>query len=201
MSSIKAPNKTEISCLKFKLQNFSRCQIFDPPGDPIFSLVHLCNWAVALILTARYSSSSPKSTIRILHACKRQYLRDKLEGWYAEYNAAVQSIELYGAELWWKGQKNLENEVQLPINRQARAIMGMWPSTPISPFVKRSGIGASSDFAESPTKNVRVPTSGYYKDSRSKWFKMSHLRPSLLTTSRSGTKIVRDVKSSTLPAH
>ena len=34
--------------------------------------------------------------------------------------AAVQSVALYGAELWWKNQKNHQNEIQKLINRQAR---------------------------------------------------------------------------------
>lgn len=36
--------------------------------------------------------------------------------------AAVQSMALYGAELWWRGQKNHEHKVQQLLNRQARAI-------------------------------------------------------------------------------
>ena len=39
--------------------------------------------------------------------------------------AAVQSVALYGAELWWKNQKNHQNEIQKLINRQARSITGM----------------------------------------------------------------------------
>ena len=33
--------------------------------------------------------------------------------------AAVQSIALYGAELWWKNQKTQQSEIQKLINRQA----------------------------------------------------------------------------------
>ena len=54
--------------------------------------------------------------------------------------AAVQSIALYGAELWWKGQKNLEDKMQLLVNRQARAITGMYPSTPIQPLLSEAGL-------------------------------------------------------------
>lgn len=39
--------------------------------------------------------------------------------------AAVQSVALYGAEIWWKNQKNHQNEIQKLINRQARSITGM----------------------------------------------------------------------------
>ncbi len=43
----------------------------------------------------------------------------------------VQSTALYGAELWWKRQKNHERIIQQMISRQAQSIMGMYLSTPI----------------------------------------------------------------------
>ncbi len=54
--------------------------------------------------------------------------------------AAVQSYALYGAELWWKGQKTHEYKVQQLINRQARAIIEMYPSTPIQALMKEAGL-------------------------------------------------------------
>ena len=54
--------------------------------------------------------------------------------------AAVQSVALYGAELWWKGQKNYEKDLQKLINRQARSITGMYRSSPISPLMNDSGL-------------------------------------------------------------
>ncbi len=54
--------------------------------------------------------------------------------------AAVQSVALYGAELWWKGQKNHEQELQKLINRQARSITGMYRSSPISHLMNDSGL-------------------------------------------------------------
>ena len=54
--------------------------------------------------------------------------------------AAVQSVALYGAELWWKSQKNHQNELQKLINRQARAITGMYPSTPIAALMSEAGL-------------------------------------------------------------
>ncbi len=54
--------------------------------------------------------------------------------------AAVQSIALYGAELWWRRQKNHEYKVQQLINRQARAITGMYPSTSIQALISESGL-------------------------------------------------------------
>ncbi|ODM18571.1 hypothetical protein SI65_06443 [Aspergillus cristatus] len=44
--------------------------------------------------------------------------------------AAVQSVALYGAELWWQGQKD----------RLARAITGMLKTTPIGPLVREASM-------------------------------------------------------------
>ena len=54
--------------------------------------------------------------------------------------AAVKFIALYGAELWWRRQKNHEYKVQQLINRQARAITGIYPSTPIQALVSEAGL-------------------------------------------------------------
>ena len=54
--------------------------------------------------------------------------------------AVVQSIALYGAELWWRGQKNHEHTLQKLLNRQGRAITGMYPSTPIHPLLSEAGL-------------------------------------------------------------
>ena len=58
--------------------------------------------------------------------------------------AVVQSTALYGAELWWKGQKNHENTIQQLLNRQARSITGMYPSTPIHPLLCEAGLTPAS---------------------------------------------------------
>ena len=54
--------------------------------------------------------------------------------------AVVQSTALYGAELWWKNQKNHEQTVQQLLNRQARSITGIHPSTPIHPLLSEAGL-------------------------------------------------------------
>ena len=54
--------------------------------------------------------------------------------------AAVQSVVLYGAELWWKNQKTHQNEIQKLLNRQARSITGMYPSTPVAALMSESGL-------------------------------------------------------------
>ena len=58
--------------------------------------------------------------------------------------AVVQSTALYGAELWWKGQKNHENAFQQLLNRQARSITGMYPSTPVHPLLCEAGLTPAS---------------------------------------------------------
>lgn len=54
--------------------------------------------------------------------------------------AAVQSIALFGAEIWWRGQKTHQEELQKLLNKQARAITGMYQSTPIGPLMSESGL-------------------------------------------------------------
>jgi hypothetical protein len=44
--------------------------------------------------------------------------------------AAVTSVVLYGSEIWWRGQKDRSEKVQVLLNRQARAITGLLRSTP-----------------------------------------------------------------------
>jgi len=46
--------------------------------------------------------------------------------------AAVNSIALYGAEVWWRGQQDRAKRLQLLLNSQARAITGLLPSTSVS---------------------------------------------------------------------
>jgi ribonuclease HI len=55
--------------------------------------------------------------------------------------AAIQATALYGAELWWQGQKDRQRGLQLLINRQARAITGALRSTPIGPLLREAGVG------------------------------------------------------------
>jgi Reverse transcriptase (RNA-dependent DNA polymerase)/Endonuclease-reverse transcriptase len=52
--------------------------------------------------------------------------------------AAVQSIALYGAELWWKGQKDAINKFQKLINKQSRAITGAFTTSPIDLLLKEA---------------------------------------------------------------
>ena len=47
-------------------------------------------------------------------------------------------MALYGAELWWKGQKDAIDELQKLINRQSRAITGALPTSPIDLLIKEA---------------------------------------------------------------
>ena len=38
---------------------------------------------------------------------------------------------LYGAEIWWDSQKTMRKKIQGIINRDARAMTGIWKNTPI----------------------------------------------------------------------
>jgi len=40
--------------------------------------------------------------------------------------AAVHLVTLYRSELWWEGQKDKKEKVQKLINKQARAIIGLF---------------------------------------------------------------------------
>lgn len=44
---------------------------------------------------------------------------------------AVTSVALYGSEVWWRGQQDRVNKLQLLLNSQARAITGLLRSTPL----------------------------------------------------------------------
>jgi hypothetical protein len=46
--------------------------------------------------------------------------------------AAVISVALYGSEIWWRGQQDRVNKLQLLLNRQTRTITGLLRSTPLA---------------------------------------------------------------------
>lgn len=54
--------------------------------------------------------------------------------------AAVQAIAFFGAEIWWHRQKIHQGELQKLLNKQARAITGMYRSTPIGSLMSESGL-------------------------------------------------------------
>jgi hypothetical protein len=57
--------------------------------------------------------------------------------------AAVQSVVLYGSELWWDGQIGREHELQKLINESARRVTGLFRSTPTVLLFKEAGLRAA----------------------------------------------------------
>jgi len=51
--------------------------------------------------------------------------------------AAVQAVALYGSELWWHGQKNSAQEVQMLLNEQGRRVTGCFRTTPQGALIVR----------------------------------------------------------------
>ena len=79
--------------------------------------------------------------------------------------AAVESVALYEAELWWQGQKDRLAGIQLMINRQARAITGMLKSTPIGPLVREASLAPAEVLLEArqlryTTRLLSMPSLG-----------------------------------------
>jgi hypothetical protein len=52
--------------------------------------------------------------------------------------AAVQSIALYGSELWWDNQTGREQDLQKLVKESARHTTGMFRTTPLVPLVKEA---------------------------------------------------------------
>ena len=62
--------------------------------------------------------------------------------------AVVQSVALYRAELWWQGQRDRRDEIQLMVNRGARKITGMLKTTLIGPLVRETGLAPAETLLE-----------------------------------------------------
>ena len=94
-----------------------------------------------LTLKAHYHTrlqKAQKAEARIKALCKQQGLAAGLAR--RVQVAAVQSVALYGAELWWQGQKGWAQGIQRLVNKQARAITGMFRTTPVGPLVREAAL-------------------------------------------------------------
>jgi len=63
--------------------------------------------------------------------------------------ACVQSVPMFGEELWWKGDRvrgsvGQENELQLLVNPEARATTGCFRTTNLGAFSMESGLRAAT---------------------------------------------------------
>jgi hypothetical protein len=57
-------------------------------------------------------------------------------------------VALYGAEIWWKNQKNRRDQLQLLLNKQARAITGMLKTTPLKLLQREAGLLNAEDLLD-----------------------------------------------------
>lgn len=62
--------------------------------------------------------------------------------------AAVTSVAMYGAEIWWRGQRDRMEKVQLLPNSQARAITGLLRSTPRAVLWEASCLPTARDLLD-----------------------------------------------------
>lgn len=62
--------------------------------------------------------------------------------------AAVNSVALYGAESWWRGQRDRAERLQVLLNSQARAITDMLPSTPIAILLAEACVPRAVDLLD-----------------------------------------------------
>lgn len=62
--------------------------------------------------------------------------------------AAVTSVAMYGSEIWWRGQKDRLEKVQLLLDKQARAITGLLRSTPRAFLWEASCLPSAKDLLD-----------------------------------------------------
>jgi hypothetical protein len=54
--------------------------------------------------------------------------------------ATVQASALFGSKIWWRGQKNREEDIQKMLNSTAWAITGCMKSTPTAPLIAEASV-------------------------------------------------------------
>jgi hypothetical protein len=84
------------------------------------------------VLYGRLGSASQSHELKI----KRRSLRQTIE-------RLCNSIALYGAEVWWRGQQDRAGSLQRLINGQARAATGMLSSTPINDLLQAACLSSA----------------------------------------------------------
>jgi ribonuclease HI len=102
-----------------------------------------------LTLKAHYQNrlqKAKKAEARVRALCRQQGLPPGLVRRIQK--AAVQAVALYGAELWWQGQKDRLGGFQRLINQQARAITGAFKTTPIGPLVREAALEPAESLLE-----------------------------------------------------
>ena len=102
-----------------------------------------------LTLKAHYQGrlqKAKKAEARVRALCRQRGLPPGLI-WRIQ-KAAVQAVALYGAELWWQGQKDRIGGIQRLINQQARAITGAFSTTPIGPLIREAALEPAESLLE-----------------------------------------------------
>jgi len=70
--------------------------------------------------------------------------------------ATVQAVALYGAELWWKGQKNRAQEVQKILNEQGRRVTGCFRTTPQGALMNDAGIRPATAILNNQVRRYKM---------------------------------------------
>jgi hypothetical protein len=94
-----------------------------------------------LSLRSHYSTCLQKARdteLRLRALCRANGLTPELVR--RLQRATVQAQALWGSELWWRGQESWAKGLQLLINRQARAITGMLPKTPLGALIREAAL-------------------------------------------------------------
>ena len=91
---------------------------------------------------------------RIRALCKAQGLPPGLV-WRIQ-KATAQAVALYGAELWWQGQKDRLEDVQALINSQARAVTGMLRTTPLGPLIREAALEPAEALLDTKQRRYAV---------------------------------------------
>ena len=64
--------------------------------------------------------------------------------------ACVQAVALYGSELWWDPREVVRRDnLQLPLNRKERSILGALPMTPRGALMRESGLTPAPEILDS----------------------------------------------------
>jgi ribonuclease HI len=117
-----------------------------------------------LTLKAHYQGrlqKAKKAEARVRALCRQRGLPPGLI-WRIQ-KAAVQAVALYGAELWWQGQKDRTGGLQRLINQQARVITGAFSTTPIGPLIREAALEPAESLLEArqlgyTTRLLGLPT-------------------------------------------
>jgi hypothetical protein len=78
--------------------------------------------------------------------------------------AVIQASALFGAEIWWRGQKSRSEEIQVMFNRQARAIMGCMKTTPIAALLAEARMTPATVFLDNKQRRYAERLVGLPKD-------------------------------------